>query len=82
MRTYPVSSEHSPRKIHSNSSNHTRLCSQESMIEESDFHEEFREGASLDVVIVGFRDSSNPRVRRAVGRYVELERLHVRKVSS
>jgi len=76
LKAYPVSSEHPPREVHSDSSDHTRFRSQESMIEEGNFHEELRKSSSLDIVIVGFRNSSNPRVRRAVGGDVEFERLH------
>ena len=45
------------------------------MIEEGDLHKELGEGASLDVVVVRFADTADPRVRGAVGRDVEVEAL-------
>lgn len=45
------------------------------MVEEGDLHEELGECAGLDVVVVGLADATNPSVRRAVRRDVELETL-------
>lgn len=45
------------------------------MIEQSHFHEELGQSTSLNVVVVGFADASNPGVRRAVRGDVEFEAL-------
>jgi hypothetical protein len=45
------------------------------MVEERNFHEELGECTCLDIVIVGLGDTSDPRVRRAVGRDLEIESL-------
>jgi hypothetical protein len=61
--TYPVVSQHSPGAIHTDSCNETRLCSQEPVIQEGELHEELAQSSSLQVVVVCFRDPTNPRVR-------------------
>lgn len=48
------------------------------MVEQGDLHEELGQGPGLDVVVVGLADPSQPRVRRAVGRDVEVEVLLAR----
>lgn len=45
------------------------------MVEKGDLHQELGQSTSLNIVIVGFRNSSNPRVGRAVRGNVEFERL-------
>lgn len=45
------------------------------MVEEGNFHEEFRKCTCLDIVIVGLGDSSDPRVRGAIGRDFKVESL-------
>jgi hypothetical protein len=45
------------------------------MVEEGRLDEELRERPRLDVVIIGFRDPTDPRIRRAVRRNVEVESL-------
>jgi hypothetical protein len=45
------------------------------VVEECDLHKELGKCTCLNIVIVGLGDSSNPRVRRAVGRDLEIESL-------
>lgn len=62
-RFVPIPIKHSSGEVHANSSNVARLSSEELMVEEGDFHQELGERSSLDIVIVGLRDLSDPTVR-------------------
>ena len=61
--TYPVSSQHLPRSIHTNRRDHARLYSKETGIQERNLRQELAERSRLDVVIVGLADLSHPAVR-------------------
>lgn len=74
----PRLAEHPVGEVHANGSDETGLCAQEPVIEQGGLDEELGERSGLEVVVVGLADSSNPRVWRAVGRDVEVERLRER----
>jgi hypothetical protein len=75
--THPITIQHPSRDIHPNRSDHTRLGTQETMIEQCHFHEELGQSPGLNVVVIRFGDPADPAVRRAVRGDVKVEGLAV-----
>jgi len=72
---YPVTTQHLPGTIHANGSDHTRFCPKEPVIKKGNFHEELAEGSCLEIIIVSFGNSANPRIRGAIRRNTEIKGL-------
>lgn len=74
--TYPVTIKHLSCKVHANGSDHAWFTPDESVVEQRHFHEELGQCSGLNIVIVRFRDLSDPRVWGTVGRNGKVESLH------
>lgn len=50
--TYPVTTKHLAGEVHAESSDHAWFASEESVVEQRHFHQEFRQGSGLNVIVV------------------------------